>query len=49
MEKRVSKKMVVDDEITLDHEKQMNSKFKVCKAVNHRTIQLNHQPDSTIF
>jgi len=24
-------------------------KFKVCKSVHHRTIQINHQPDSTIF
>ena len=23
--------------------------FKVCKSVNHRTIQINHQPDATIF
>jgi hypothetical protein len=25
------------------------SKFKVCKSVHHRTIQINHQPDATIF
>jgi hypothetical protein len=25
------------------------SKFKVCKSVHHRTIQINHQPDETIF
>jgi hypothetical protein len=24
-------------------------KFKVCKSVHHRTIQINHQPDATIF
>jgi hypothetical protein len=24
-------------------------KFNVCKSVNHRTIQTNHQPDATIF
>ena len=23
--------------------------FKVCKSVQHRTIQINHQPDATIF
>jgi hypothetical protein len=23
-------------------------KFKVCKSVHHRTIQINHQPDATI-
>jgi len=23
--------------------------FKVCKFVHHRTIQINHQPDATIF
>jgi len=23
--------------------------FKVCKSVHHRIIQINHQPDSTIF
>ena len=27
----------------------MNIKFKVCKSVHHRTIQINHQPDITIF
>jgi hypothetical protein len=27
----------------------LNVKFKVCKSVHHRTIQLNHQPDATIF
>jgi hypothetical protein len=26
-----------------------NVKFKVCKSVHHRTIQINHQPDATIF
>jgi hypothetical protein len=25
------------------------NKFKVCKSVHHRTIQINHQPDATIF
>jgi hypothetical protein len=24
-------------------------KFKECKSVHHRTIQINHQPDATIF
>jgi hypothetical protein len=24
-------------------------KFKVCKSVHHRTIQIIHQPDATIF
>jgi hypothetical protein len=24
-------------------------KFKVCKSVHHRTIQINHQPEATIF
>ena len=24
-------------------------KFKVCKSVHHLTIQINHQPDATIF
>jgi hypothetical protein len=24
-------------------------KFKVCKFVHHHTIQINHQPDATIF
>jgi len=24
-------------------------KFEVCKSVHHRTIQINHQPDATIF
>jgi len=24
-------------------------KFKVCKSVHHRTIQINHQPDATLF
>ena len=23
--------------------------FKVCKSVHHRTIQIDHQPDATIF
>ena len=23
--------------------------FEVCKSVHHRTIQINHQPDATIF
>jgi hypothetical protein len=26
-----------------------SSKFKVCKSVHHRTIQINRQPDATIF
>ena len=24
-------------------------KFKVCKSLHHRTIQIDHQPDATIF
>jgi hypothetical protein len=24
-------------------------KFKVCKSVHHRTIQINHHPDATII
>ena len=24
-------------------------KFMVCKSVHHRTIQINHQPDATVF
>jgi hypothetical protein len=27
----------------------LNVKFKVCKSVHLRTIQINHQPDTTIF
>ena len=27
----------------------LNVKFKVCKSVHHRTIQINHQPDAKIF
>jgi len=27
----------------------LNVKFKVCKSVHHRTIQISHQPDATIF
>ena len=23
--------------------------FKVCKSMRHRTIQINHQPDATVF
>jgi len=23
--------------------------FKVCTSVQHRTVQINHQPDATIF
>ena len=26
-----------------------DNSFKVCKSVHHRTIQINHQPDATIF
>jgi hypothetical protein len=26
-----------------------NVKFKVCKSVHHRTIQINHQPDAITF
>ena len=26
-----------------------NVKFKVCKSVHHCTIQINHQPDATLF
>jgi len=24
-------------------------KFKVCKSVHHRTIQINHQPNATVL
>jgi hypothetical protein len=27
----------------------LNVQFKVCKSVHHRTIQINHQPDATVF
>jgi hypothetical protein len=27
----------------------LNVKFKVCKPVHHCTIQINHQPDVTVF
>jgi hypothetical protein len=27
----------------------LNVKSKVCKSVHHRTIQIDHQPDATIF
>ena len=27
----------------------LNTKFKICKSVHHRTIQINHQPDATLF
>ena len=27
----------------------LNVKFKICKSLHHRTIQINHQPDATIF
>ena len=27
----------------------LNVKFKVCKSVRHRTIQINHQSDATVF
>ena len=27
----------------------LNVKFKVCKSVHHRTIQINYQPDAIIF
>ena len=30
-------------------EQQRRQKFKVCTSVHHRTIQINHQPDATIF
>jgi hypothetical protein len=29
--------------------KNLNVKFKVCKSVYHRTIQINHQPDTIDF
>ena len=31
------------------HVKHNDCKFKVSKSVHHRTIQINHQPDATIF
>jgi len=27
----------------------LNVKFKVCKSMHHCKIQINHQPDATIF
>jgi hypothetical protein len=27
----------------------INVKFKVCKSVHHRKIQIKHQPDATVF
>src|SRR5215475_9665488 len=27
----------------------LNVKFKVCKSVHLRTIQINHQPDAAVF
>jgi len=27
----------------------LNVKFKVCKSVHHRTIQINHQRDARVF
>jgi hypothetical protein len=27
----------------------LNVNFKVCKCVHHRIIQINHQPDATVF
>jgi hypothetical protein len=27
----------------------INFKFKICKSMRHRTVQINHQPDATIF
>jgi hypothetical protein len=27
----------------------LNVKFKVCKSVHHRTIQINQQPDATVL
>ena len=29
--------------------KLLSSRFKVCNSLRHRTIQINHQPDATIF
>jgi hypothetical protein len=26
-----------------------NLQLKFCKSVHHRTIQINHQPDTTVF
>jgi len=31
------------------YEKKYHFGFKVCKSVHHRTIQIDHQPDATIF
>jgi hypothetical protein len=28
---------------------QIDYTFKVCNSVHHRTIQINHQPDATVF
>jgi hypothetical protein len=27
----------------------IKNEFKICKSVHHRKIQINHQPDATIF
>jgi len=37
--------------VSLNAEVRRNTaaKFKVCKSLHHRTIQINHQPDATIF
>jgi hypothetical protein len=33
----------------IDTENLERATFKVCKSVHHRTIQINHQPDTTVF
>jgi hypothetical protein len=36
--------------VNLKHQMTNNvHEFKVCKSVHHRTIQINHQPDATVF
>jgi hypothetical protein len=35
--------------LTMKPKRQWESKFRVCKSVDHRTSQIYHQPDATIF
>jgi hypothetical protein len=37
---------LMDEEVS---NRQSDRKFKVCKSMHHHTIQINHQPDATIF
>jgi hypothetical protein len=36
---------IIRSSILLEH----RFRFKVCKSLHYRTIQINHQPDATIF